>query len=681
MMYPARKTEIPVRQGITTMPQPPKSDLPSGSSQRPKRPVRPLDTTDLVLTPGGMRPRSLVHKLEPGQHVSTKGGRVRIIETATGNVIKDLGETGTPGETEGASPSVAPGPVPGIPDTAWIENSQWRNGGAEPIVYFSTTWVVPPVPASSDGQTVFLFNGMQPDSAAHILQPVLQWGSSAAGGGNYWSITNWYADGQGGPAVYQSVIQVNTGDVLQGVMTCTGQSGADFNYSSVFVGYPAVNISVTDVVELTWAYETLECYGLNTCSDYPNTALTAMYNIEIKTGTPGSSGTDAAIDWFGVTNFTDCGQKCVIVSNASPGGAVYLFYRPIALADSFVSAVSRSANYLDAFAVGADHGAYTAAWQPGDTSWQGWWRIQNGSVAPGTSVFGVSRDPNYLDVFAVGTDNGVYTASWEPGFTSWHGWFRVGTLTVAPGSSVYAVSRAPGYLDIFAVGSDQGIYTAAWQPGDTAWQGWWRIQNGSAAPGTSVFGVSRGPNLLDIFAVGEDYGIYTAAWQPGDATWQGWWRVQNGSAAPGTSVFAVSRSLNYLDIFSVGPDQGIYTAAWQPGDTSWKGWWRIQNGSAAPATSVFGVSRSANFLDIFAVGTDQGIYTAAWQPGDTTWKGWWRIQNGSAAPGSSVFGVSRSPNFLDIFAVGTDKGIYTAAWQPGDTSWKGWWRIQNGTSA
>ena len=59
--------------------------------------MRPYDTTDLVLTPGGLRPRSLVHQLEAGQHVSTKGGRVLIIQTATGKLVKDLGEGDKPG--------------------------------------------------------------------------------------------------------------------------------------------------------------------------------------------------------------------------------------------------------------------------------------------------------------------------------------------------------------------------------------------------------------------------------------------------------------------------------------------------------------------------------------------------------------------------------------------------------
>jgi hypothetical protein len=304
------------------------------SARRPKPPVRPIDTTDVVLTPGGMRPRDLVHILEPGQHVSVKGGRIRIIDTATGRVVRDLGESGSStGETVAAPERLARPPTPALPDIGWIENAQWRVGGTDPIIYFSTTWIVPPAPASSDSQVVFLFNGMQPDSAAHILQPVLQWGSSGAGGGNYWSITNWYADGQGGAAVTHPPIQVNPGDVLQGIMTCTGQNGTEFNYTSSFVGFSSVDVTVTDVDELTWAYETLECYGsdsstpLTQCSDYPDTPLTAMYGIEIKTGTPGTSGTDVAPDWVPVTNFTDCGQQCLVISNDSPNGAVYLYYR------------------------------------------------------------------------------------------------------------------------------------------------------------------------------------------------------------------------------------------------------------------------------------------------------------------------------------------------------------------
>lgn len=310
------------------------------SSERRKPPVRPLDTSDVVLTPGGARPRSLVHTLQPGEHVSLKDGYVRIIETATGEVVKDLGEVAAHADGEDAAEATDNDrPVPGLSDKIWIEDAYWRNGGPDPIISFTTSWIVPPVPASDDGQTIFLFNGMEPDSAPHILQPVLQWGASFEGGGNYWSITNWYASGPGGPATARSPIQVSPGTVLQGVITCTGQSSSGYNYTCQFIGYPDVDVTVKDAPELTWAFETLEAYGtsagvnaqgvaqvnpLTQCSDYPATPMTAMHDIGIRTGKPGSSGTDAAIDWVPVTNFTDCGQSCVIVSS----GEVDLYYQP-----------------------------------------------------------------------------------------------------------------------------------------------------------------------------------------------------------------------------------------------------------------------------------------------------------------------------------------------------------------
>ncbi len=42
---------------------------------------------------------------------------------------------------------------------------------------------------------------------------------------------------------------------------------------------------------------------------------------------PGTTGSDATVAWDPITNFSDCGQTCSIVSNDSPGGAVYLYYR------------------------------------------------------------------------------------------------------------------------------------------------------------------------------------------------------------------------------------------------------------------------------------------------------------------------------------------------------------------
>ena len=46
---------------------------------------------ELVLTPGGWRLKSKTFKLEPGHHVAVQDGTLRVIRTATGEVVADLG--------------------------------------------------------------------------------------------------------------------------------------------------------------------------------------------------------------------------------------------------------------------------------------------------------------------------------------------------------------------------------------------------------------------------------------------------------------------------------------------------------------------------------------------------------------------------------------------------------------
>jgi hypothetical protein len=275
---------------------------------------------DLVLTPGGYRPKSVVQALEPGHRVSGANGRLRVLKP-DGSVVTDLGPLPVrPGDAplQPANVSVPKEKVPGL-GVGWITYASWLNTG-KPITSFKTTWMVPPAPTTQSGQTIFIFNGIQ--NSTMIYQPVLQWGPSAAGGGNYWAVASWYVDGGGGPAFHGSLIPVNVGQNLLGVMTLTGQSGSDFSYNCQFQGIANSGYPIENVQQLTWCIETLECYGLTKCSDYPGGPRTAMTAIEIKT-----TAGEADLKWQANDPVTDCGQHTVIVSNASPGGEVDIFYR------------------------------------------------------------------------------------------------------------------------------------------------------------------------------------------------------------------------------------------------------------------------------------------------------------------------------------------------------------------
>jgi hypothetical protein len=64
----------------------------SKSNDSPKEKGKQTEKDELVLTPGGWRPKSKVHHVGPGQHVDVEDGRLKIIDTATGKIIEDLGE-------------------------------------------------------------------------------------------------------------------------------------------------------------------------------------------------------------------------------------------------------------------------------------------------------------------------------------------------------------------------------------------------------------------------------------------------------------------------------------------------------------------------------------------------------------------------------------------------------------
>jgi hypothetical protein len=287
----------------------------------------PAMDDELVVTPGGYRPRSLVHRVGRDHALRMSGGRLQMVHPS-GAVVADFG----PPPRRPAGVPLMPGnvarrprleleaaAVPGLGE-GWIAYASWTNDTGHPVSSFRTTWTVPAAPSHHADQTIFLFNGIQ--NSTMIYQPVLQWGPSAAGGGSFWSVASWYVDGQGGVAFFTDPVQVNAGANLVGVMTLTGQSGQAFSYSCRFQGIDDTTLTIQDVEELTWCIETLEAYDVDQCLDYPATVTTALRSIEIQTGS-----THPALTWSPATPVTDCGQHVRVVSNANPAGEVDISYR------------------------------------------------------------------------------------------------------------------------------------------------------------------------------------------------------------------------------------------------------------------------------------------------------------------------------------------------------------------
>src|SRR3984957_9547851 len=94
---------------------------------------------------------------------------------------------------------------------SWIEYAGVTTTSS--YAYLYAEWTVPPTPTSNDGQTVYLFPGMEDiNDVVTIIQPVLGWNSDYA---SAWGIASWNCCESG--TVYEAPpAPVNPGDVIFG---------------------------------------------------------------------------------------------------------------------------------------------------------------------------------------------------------------------------------------------------------------------------------------------------------------------------------------------------------------------------------------------------------------------------------------------------------------------------------
>lgn len=194
--------------------------------------------------------------------------------------------------------------------TGWVAYAYWYNTHSSPISSFATNWDVPDKPSSNHGQTIFLFNSIEPAKGDAIIQPVLQYGPSAAGGGTYWAVASWYLVGS---HVYISkLVKVSSGDSLNGLITLKSHSGDNYNYVASFKDIDDTDITATGSDELVWATETLESYGTTKESDYPP-GKTIFRHIKIKT----SSDSTPSVTWTAVSDKDDSLKTSVNTQGSS----------------------------------------------------------------------------------------------------------------------------------------------------------------------------------------------------------------------------------------------------------------------------------------------------------------------------------------------------------------------------
>jgi hypothetical protein len=107
---------------------------------------------------------------------------------------------------------------------------------------------------------------LDPVQDTSIIQPVLQWGISPAGGGAYWAIASWYV---GSRAFYSPLKKVQPNDVILGKMFLNKNNTWSIQTIDKTSGASSNMAVETDTLE-PFAFVTLEVYGMTDCQDYPN---------------------------------------------------------------------------------------------------------------------------------------------------------------------------------------------------------------------------------------------------------------------------------------------------------------------------------------------------------------------------------------------------------------------------
>ncbi|KAJ7493845.1 hypothetical protein FB451DRAFT_449591 [Mycena latifolia] len=264
-------------------------------------------TAETVLTPGGYRVKANIHEIPAGGSLAHVGEEIHVL-AANGTVVHKAIKGGPTPVKSAVSPE----------QTGWVAYASWLNTGSSPISSFTTTWKVPAVPAANHGQTVFLFNSIEPNSGTAILQPVLQYGPSAAGGGAFWAVATWYLDSSN--TFFTTPVRTSVGATLNGVITLTSSSGSSFSYTSAFSNIAGTSLSISGAAQLTWATETLEAYGVTSASDYP-AGSTVFSGINLKL----ASGAVPTVSWSKVSDAAD-GLTTTINTNGATNAQVTITY-------------------------------------------------------------------------------------------------------------------------------------------------------------------------------------------------------------------------------------------------------------------------------------------------------------------------------------------------------------------
>jgi len=239
---------------------------------------------DWVLTPMGLAYAACVHEVPDGAEISVADGTIKVggVRVATVQKCPYSGLVSAPDSVAAVrTGSDAKSVVPAaFPNDWWLDS--WWDSSTE-ITSLSAQWAVPANPAVN-GATIFLFPSLEPSSAGGgIVQPVLQWGTSGATGGNFWGVANWFV--KGGTSYHGSLTPTPAGHVIKGTISRSAS-----NTGSWIVGFTDLTTGVSSDYSTSTGITSwkavqggvLEVYNATSCTQLPNTTGVTFSNIVVK---------------------------------------------------------------------------------------------------------------------------------------------------------------------------------------------------------------------------------------------------------------------------------------------------------------------------------------------------------------------------------------------------------------
>jgi hypothetical protein len=258
--------------------------LTAAQALTPAGPRRPATVPeDYVVTPFGYFHPSCVTALAEGDIVRQDQNAIQHKDGTYDNMhvcayphYKAHGEKITGDERAVKQPTIS---------HAWVEFASTTTNTS--FGSLSAYWNVPSAPITNDGQTIFLFPGMEDDNdVVTIIQPVLGWNSDFP---SAWGIASWNCCASG-TVIEAPPVRVNSGDVIFGEIfdTCApGILSCPSWYISTYdrtLGKGSLLQTTSSQAQVfNWAFAgALEVYNIVQCTDYPaNNYIFSFYNVTL----------------------------------------------------------------------------------------------------------------------------------------------------------------------------------------------------------------------------------------------------------------------------------------------------------------------------------------------------------------------------------------------------------------